>query len=106
MSRRFQRTIEDFTCGNCGRIVQGTGYTNHCPRCLWSKHVDINPGDRLASCGGLMEPIAAEGRPAAYRILHHCKVCGFENWNKAAVDDDFQQLLALIENYAKRTLGY
>ncbi|HSS96742.1 MAG TPA: RNHCP domain-containing protein [Terriglobales bacterium] len=106
MSRRFQRTVEDFICGHCGQNVQGTGYTNHCPRCLWSKHVDINPGDRLAKCGGLMEPLAVEGNPGAYRILHRCSVCGFESWNKAAVSDDFAQLLTLAENSAKRTLGY
>ena len=29
--------------------MKGNGYTNHCPKCLWSKHVDINPGDRGAN---------------------------------------------------------
>ena len=58
--KRFNRRIEDFTCEHCGTEVHGNGYTNHCPNCLWSKHVDINPGDRAADCGGLMEPIAVE----------------------------------------------
>jgi Zn finger protein HypA/HybF involved in hydrogenase expression len=48
----FKRTIEDFTCEHCGEQVTGNGFTNHCPQCLWSKHVDIDPGDRLALCGG------------------------------------------------------
>ena len=51
---RFTRVVEDFTCGQCGAAVTGDGYTNHCPLCLWSRHVDINPGDRAAECGGLM----------------------------------------------------
>ncbi|HYC79501.1 MAG TPA: RNHCP domain-containing protein, partial [Candidatus Binatia bacterium] len=53
----FQRTPENFVCENCGTKVSGNGYTNHCPNCLYSKHVDNNPGDRLNKCHGLMEPI-------------------------------------------------
>ena len=53
MSATFIRKTEDFICEHCGREVRGNGYTNHCPYCLWSKHVDINPGDRAAGCGGL-----------------------------------------------------
>jgi hypothetical protein len=104
--RRFQRTVEDFTCGHCGLHVKGDGYTNHCPRCLWSQHVDINPGDRLANCGGLMEPVALEGAPGAYRILHRCQLCSTEKWNQAAPTDSFEALLALVEAQAKGTLGY
>lgn len=106
MVRRFQRTVEDFTCAHCGLQVQGDGYTNHCPRCLWSRHVDINPGDRLAECGGLMVPVAIEGRPGTYRILHRCQLCAEEKWNQASSADDFEALLSLAETQARRTLGY
>ncbi len=58
--RRFQRRIENFTCGNCGAEIVGGGYTDHCPFCLFSKHVDVNPGDRNAKCGGVMKPVAVE----------------------------------------------
>jgi hypothetical protein len=54
-SRKFQRTREDFTRERCRTFVKGGGYTNHCPECLWSKHVDVNPGDRQATCQGLKE---------------------------------------------------
>ena len=54
----FIRKTEDFICENCGAVVVGNGYTNHCPACLYSKHVDRSPGDRAADCGGLMEPVA------------------------------------------------
>ena len=33
----FTKKIEDFTCDHCGYNVKGKGYTNHCPKCLWSK---------------------------------------------------------------------
>jgi hypothetical protein len=105
LSNKFTRRIEDFTCEHCGAVVTGGGYTNHCPRCLWSKHVDIYPGDRAAGCGGLMEPADIEGSSSAYRILHRCQVCGAEKWNQAAAEDDFEQLLALARRSAQRQLG-
>lgn len=95
MFRRFQRRVEDFVCLNCGFAVQGSGYTNHCPRCLHSLHVDIYPGDRLAPCGGLMAPVAVSSKNNSYRILHRCVDCGYEKWNQAAPQDDFEQLLTI-----------
>ncbi|GIW69886.1 MAG: hypothetical protein KatS3mg101_0633 [Patescibacteria group bacterium] len=57
MPKLFQKKKENFICKNCGYFVIGNGYTNHCPRCLYSEHVDINPGDRANTCEGLMEPV-------------------------------------------------
>lgn len=74
----FIRTIEDFSCEHCGADVSGTGYTNHCPQCLWSKHVDKDPGDRAERCGGMMEPIRIEGSSPDYTIIHKCTKCGTE----------------------------
>jgi rubrerythrin len=95
MSRKFQRRTEDFMCENCGHQVVGSGYTNHCPVCLWSKHVDVNPGDREETCQGMMEPIQVEAQKDEYRILHRCLKCGVEHWNKAAKEDDFEVLLQI-----------
>lgn len=92
----FTRTKEDFVCEHCGTQVQGSGYTNHCPKCLWSKHVDISPGDRAERCGGMMEPIALEGSSPSYRIVHRCSVCGTERRVNAS-DDDPQALLSLAQ---------
>ncbi|MDD5840828.1 MAG: RNHCP domain-containing protein, partial [Gemmiger formicilis] len=36
----------------------GTQHRNHCPNCLTSLHLDNEPGDRAADCGGQMEPVA------------------------------------------------
>lgn len=91
----FKRTVEDFTCEHCGVEVKGNGYTNHCPRCLWSKHVDVEPGDRAAPCHGMMEPIALEGASPHYRIMQRCEVCGIERRITASPLDEEQALLAL-----------
>lgn len=100
-SKKFQRTKEDFVCGNCGFSVRGNGYTNHCPQCLWSKHVDVNPGDRQETCHGLMKPIAIDLKKGEYSILHHCEKCGFERWNKVSKDDDFDIVVKLSNRSLK-----
>lgn len=105
MAKNFQRKIENFACEHCGLQMEGDGYTNHCPRCLWSRHVDIQPGDRLANCHGMMEPVAVSGSLNAYRILHRCQACGAEKWNQAQADDYFDQLLAIAQAQVKRNLG-
>jgi len=91
----FKRTIEDFTCEHCATRVQGDGYTNHCPKCLWSKHVDIEPGDRAQSCGGMMEPILLEGSTSAYRVVHRCVKCRTERKNNVRKEDDPVSILKL-----------
>ncbi|OGG69600.1 hypothetical protein A3F27_00300 [Candidatus Kaiserbacteria bacterium RIFCSPHIGHO2_12_FULL_53_13] len=93
--KKFQRRVEDFVCEHCGARVVGSGYTNHCPRCLWSKHVDVNPGDRAAGCGGLMEPAALEGSTPVYDIVHRCTRCGEQRRNKADKYDDMNVLLSI-----------
>lgn len=91
----FTRTIEDFTCQHCGAEVKGNGYTNHCPKCLWAKHVDVDPGDRKASCGGMMEPIAARFEHEEFNITHRCLTCGIVRTNRAAPSDDQDLLISL-----------
>jgi len=93
--KNFQRKIEDFQCENCGVTVEGNGYTNHCRFCLWSKHVDINPGDRAARCGGLMEPIELEIKKGTYIIVHKCLKCGYCKRNKSQPGDSMEQLIRL-----------
>ncbi len=101
-SRKFQRTREDFVCERCGFFVRGSGYTNHCQQCLWSKHVDVNPGDRQEVCQGLMEPVGVELKGGEYIILHCCISCGFEKRNKMAKDDNFDAILQLSDHSTKR----
>ncbi len=96
VSRRFTRVLEDFTCEHCGQSVTGSGFTNHCPQCLFSKHVDVNPGDRAAGCGGLMRPVSVRYQKDAYQILHECERCGLRHPNKAAPRDNRDVLIALM----------
>lgn len=95
--RQFRRVREAFSCLHCGERVEGDGYTNHCPRCLTSCHVDVKPGDRAADCGGIMDPVQADySSRAGFRILHRCEICGHEKWNRAADDDDQDELARLL----------
>lgn len=89
----FTKRVEDFTCARCSRDVKGTGFTNHCPGCLWSMHVDVEPGDRAAACGGLMKPISIRVERDAYRVYHRCETCGKEMSCKTSADDDFEMIL-------------
>lgn len=94
--RKFQRKKEDFVCRHCGERVIGSGFTDHCPKCLWSRHLDVNPGDRQAICKGLMEPISAEKKGEEYVIHYRCQKCNYLYQVKASVDDDFEQILKLM----------
>lgn len=100
--KRFTRTQEDFTCLICGQIVKGTGYTDHCPNCLWSLHVDINPGDRKSECLGLMEPIGAIQEKGRWRIVYKCKSCGYTHPNRTTDNDNTE---VIIELSSKPILG-
>jgi hypothetical protein len=94
MSQKFQKNKEDFVCEYCGSAVTGNGYTNHCPICLWSKHVDVYPGDRAAECGGLMRPKTIEFKEGTFELVHQCEKCGHEKTNKISPDDDISKYLA------------
>jgi predicted RNA-binding Zn-ribbon protein involved in translation (DUF1610 family) len=87
--KRFSKNDDGFICVHCGAEVHPLKYTsrNHCPFCLWSRHLDINPGDRANECGGLMRPIRSE--PDAKRgfvIIHKCEKCGEIRRNRAALN--------------------
>ncbi|MFO0702345.1 MAG: RNHCP domain-containing protein [Candidatus Andersenbacteria bacterium] len=95
---------EGFTCERCSVEVppHPSSCRNHCPRCLWSKHVDdVAPGDRASSCGGLMALVGVErGRRDAWRLVHRCQRCGEERACVAAPDDDAAQAAAVAERAA------
>ena len=95
MSQTFIKNQEDFTCEHCGAKVAGDGYTNHCPVCLWSKHVDDHPGDRAATCQGLMSPIGYVAARGNYTLIHQCQRCGARKPNKMSPSDDLAHLANL-----------
>ncbi len=95
MSKQFTRCKENFICEVCGTNVIGNGYTNHCPVCLSSKHVDIHPGDRASSCHGIMLATSLELKNGAYIITQTCQKCGHVHKNKSAENDSSKALRAL-----------
>lgn len=101
--KRFTKNDDTFICKNCGLEVKPLGYSsrNHCPRCLCSLHVDINPGDRANPCKGLLRPIKVEPDPKkGYIIISRCEKCGEIRRNRAANEakvqpDDINLLIKL-----------
>ncbi len=102
--KRFLMRDENFKCENCGQEVSKLNYTarDHCPYCLCSKHVDINPGDRLNSCKGLLRPIGIEKFKDTYKIIYQCEQCNMIHKNVMAVDDDFEEIINLSSGTKKR----
>ncbi|GCE47557.1 RNHCP domain-containing protein [Thermosporothrix hazakensis] len=92
---------EVFKCRHCKRFVcplpSGGKHRNHCPFCLYSRHVDAKkPGDRLSECGSVMQPVARFVRNAGEDVLvHRCLGCGVERFNRIAADDDYELMLSL-----------
>ena len=68
--KRFTMKDEAFICEHCGKSVPRLNYTarDHCPYCLFSKHVDIMPGDRANQCLGLLKPIGIEKFKHTYKL--------------------------------------
>lgn len=100
--KKFSKKKEDFTCKHCGAEVSGDGYTNHCPKCLWSRHVDINPGDRAQECGGMMRPVDAYLEGQEWVLVHKCESCGETKRNRVDEADDFNQVIALVKEISDR----
>ncbi len=98
--KRFTRHIENFVCANCGANVSGNGYTNHCPQCLWSRHVDNNPGDRASTCGGMMRPAAVETVGNGYIITHVCEKCGKQIRQHSSDNDNVDAIIAISRENA------
>jgi len=93
--KRFNELDEGFICENCKKEVNPLNYSSrdHCPFCLYSKHVDINPGDRNNSCKGLMKPIDIEKYKDTYKIIYQCTKCKEKHKNIIAKDDDMNEII-------------
>ena len=104
----------DFKCMHCrNHVVQtpflsGVQNRNHCPYCLWSKHVDLHQsGDRLAACKSHMRPVGLAikksrkkyGAESAGELMqiHHCKGCGKVSINRIAADDLSDRLYGIFQ---------
>jgi hypothetical protein len=114
--RTYSKDINaDFTCKHCGFFVSaqrgasGVINRNHCPYCLYSRHVDLHrAGDRLCACKGLMKPVGitiknsrdkyAINQMGELMLVHRCTNCNRLSINRVAADDDPMKLLAVFKN--------
>ena len=95
--KKFNMIDENFICEHCGKAVSRLNYTarDHCPYCLYSKHLDINPGDRQNTCMGMMRPIGIEKYKNSYKIIYNCEKCHQTHKNIMATDDNFDLIIRL-----------
>jgi hypothetical protein len=93
--KRFNMIDENFICEHCNKEVSKLNYSarDHCPHCLYSKHVDINPGDRANNCKGLLEPIDIEKFKDTFKIIYKCKKCDEIHKNIIASDDNMDVVI-------------
>jgi hypothetical protein len=104
-----------FSCTACRRYVScdselsGVRSRNHCPHCLWSRHMDLNrPGDRLSLCRRRMKPVglALKKTNQKYslepggelKLIHVCEGCGKISINRIAADDNAFMIWIVFEN--------
>jgi DNA-directed RNA polymerase subunit RPC12/RpoP len=97
--KRFNMIDENFICENCNKEVKKLNYTarDHCPYCLYSKHLDIMPGDRANECMGLLVPIDIEKFKDTYKIIYKCEKCGEIHKNIIATDDNFDEIINIMQ---------
>ena len=95
--KQFSKLDENFICENCKKEVNKLNYTSrdHCPFCLYSKHVDVFPGDRSNNCHGLLRPINVEKFKDTFKIIYKCQKCGEIHKNIIAIDDNFEEIIKL-----------
>jgi hypothetical protein len=105
---------KSFKCENCSFLVKTTGNIgtrnrNHCPKCLYSKHVDEKtPGDRKESCLGKMKPIDiafkkekkdkyGNKKQGELMIVHECQKCKKVSKNRIAGDDCNEKIIEICK---------
>lgn len=95
--KKFNMIDEEFICENCNKKVDKLRYSarDHCPFCLYSKHVDIFPGDRANECKGLLKPISIEKFKNTFKIIYKCEKCNQLHKNIVATDDNFDLIVDL-----------
>lgn len=112
----------NFHCVHCGQpvafdpLASGVQNRNHCPYCLWSKHLDLGrAGDRLAACKAPMRPVGLSlkrigkkygcQRGGELMVIHLCVECRKANLNRIAADDSNDALWSVFEESARLDPG-
>ena len=101
---RYVDINTDFTSIHCrnyvsaGYVLSGVQHRNHCPYCLWSRHLDLyKAGDRLAACKAPMQPVGltikrrdkkyASMSSGELMLIHLCTDCGKVSINREGYED-------------------
>lgn len=101
-----------FRCEHCEAyvytlpVIAGVNNRNHCPFCLWSRHVDyLRPGDRMSACKATMQPIGltvkqcrdkyASGISGELMLIHRCSDCSKLSINRIAADDQAEVVVGV-----------
>ena len=98
--KQFTKLEEEFICENCKQKIEKLNYTTrkHSNHYLYSKHLDINPGDRQNKCKGLLKPIGIEKFKNTYKIIYKCEKCNEIHKNIMANDDNMDLIIELSKN--------
>ncbi len=118
MKHMFDKMTSDFRCKHCHHyvstdpVLSGVNNRNHCPYCLYSRHLDLyQAGDRLAACKEKMRPVALTLKQTRKKygrnqgelmLVHQCTDCGSISINRIAADDDTETILDIFQS--SRTL--
>jgi hypothetical protein len=111
--KNFTDINRDFKCIHCrnfvsaGYLLAGVNNRNHCPYCLWSRHMDLfKAGDRMSACKGPMEPIGLAMKRSYKKYMstsggelmlaHLCTECEQISINRIAADDDTQGIMTVF----------
>jgi hypothetical protein len=117
MKKGFLDINADFKCIHCrhhistNTALSGVINRNHCPYCLYSRHMDLyRAGDRLSACKGAMKAVgltlkktnkkygSAQGE---LMLVHCCEECGKLSINRIAADDIAEHIYAVYEQSLK-----
>lgn len=90
----YKNINKNFICDNCHKYVPKLkkGNRDHCPNCLYSKHIDIEPGDRLNKCLGFLIPLNIINKKNKTQIKYTCEKCGDTVYCITAIDDNLDIL--------------
>jgi len=113
ISRRLiiQDRSRSFRCVHCKADVPtnavGTAHRNHCPLCLWSRHVDESIGDRKSNCLASMKPIGltVKNTGGELMVVHKCLKCHKISKNRIAADDNTYVLFSLFKESLEISLN-
>jgi hypothetical protein len=114
--------VNGFKCIHCRgficteRVLSSVNNRNHCPYCLWSRHLDHRKaGDRLSACKAPMQPLGltlkknnkkyGPARSGELMLIHVCQDCGKVSLNRIAADDDVEKVIEVYTQSFKQDLS-